>query len=91
MTIGAPTLEIEVLVLGLFVLMVEAFFETIDKRTLAYTAIFGLGAVLAASFFLYAAASGRRHRRVLEFLHRRSARDFLQTFRARHHHPRPRS
>src|ERR1700704_4489383 len=52
MTITAPTLEIEVLVLGLFVLMVEAFFERIDKRTLAYTAIFGLIAVLAASFFL---------------------------------------
>ncbi len=40
------------LVLGLFVLMVEAFFEQIDKRTLAFTAIFGLAAVLAASFFL---------------------------------------
>ncbi len=52
MTISAPTLEIEVLVLGLFVLMIEAFFERIDKRTLAYTAIFGLIAVLAASFFL---------------------------------------
>ncbi len=52
MTIGAPTLEIEVLVLGLFVLMVEAFFGRIDKRTLAYAGIFGLAAVLAASFFL---------------------------------------
>ena len=52
MTIGAPTLEIEVLVLGLFVLMIEAFFDKIDKRTLAYTAIFGLVAVLVASFFL---------------------------------------
>jgi NADH-quinone oxidoreductase subunit N len=52
MTIGAPTLEIEVLVLGLFVLMIEAFFERIDKRTLAYTAILGLIAVFAASFFL---------------------------------------
>jgi NADH-quinone oxidoreductase subunit N len=52
MTIAAPTLEIEVLVLGLFVLVIEAFFERIDKRTLAYTAIFGLAAVLAASFFL---------------------------------------
>ena len=52
MTIGAPILEVEVLVIGLFVLMVEAFFERIDKRTLAFTAIFGLAAVLAASFFL---------------------------------------
>ena len=52
MTIGAPTLEVEVLVIGLFVLMVEAFFERIDKRTLAFTAILGLAAVLIASFFL---------------------------------------
>jgi NADH-quinone oxidoreductase subunit N len=52
MTISAPTLEIEVLVLGLFVLMIEAFFDKIDKRTLAFTAIFGLAAVLAASFLL---------------------------------------
>jgi NADH-quinone oxidoreductase subunit N len=52
MTIGAPTLEVEVLVIGLFVLMIEAFFERIDKRTLAFTAIIGLAAVLAASFFL---------------------------------------
>jgi len=57
MTIGAPILEIEVLVIGLFVLMIEAFFERIDKRTLAYTAILGLAGVLAASFFL-APASG---------------------------------
>src|ERR1044072_1854281 len=52
MTITAPTLEIEVLVLGLFVLMIEAFFDRRDKRTLGFTAIFGLPAVLAASFFL---------------------------------------
>jgi NADH-quinone oxidoreductase subunit N len=52
MTISAPTLEIEVLVLGLFVLMIEAFLDKIDKRTLAFTAIFGLGAVLVASFLL---------------------------------------
>jgi NADH-quinone oxidoreductase subunit N len=32
--------------------MVEAFYERNDKRTLAFTAIFGLGAVFAASFFL---------------------------------------
>jgi NADH-quinone oxidoreductase subunit N len=52
MSLTAPTLEIEVLVLGVFVLMVEAFYERNDKRTLAFTAIFGLGAVFAASFFL---------------------------------------
>ena len=52
MTISAPTLEIGVLVLGLFVLLVEAFAPRIEKRKLAFTAIFGLVAVLAASFFL---------------------------------------
>jgi NADH-quinone oxidoreductase subunit N len=51
-TIAAPTLEIAVLVLGLLVLLAEAFLEQIDKRTLAFTAIIGLGAVLIASFFL---------------------------------------
>jgi NADH-quinone oxidoreductase subunit N len=57
MTLGAPILEVEVLVIGLFVLMVEAFFERIEKRTLAYTAIFGLAGVLAASFFLAPASA----------------------------------
>ncbi|MEY2563946.1 MAG: NADH-quinone oxidoreductase subunit [Verrucomicrobiota bacterium] len=52
MTIAAPTLEIAVLVLGLLVLLVEAFAERIDKRTLAFTAILGLSAVLIASFFI---------------------------------------
>ena len=52
MMINAPTLEIAVLVLGMSVLMIEAFFDKIDKRTLAFTAIFGLAAVLLASFFL---------------------------------------
>lgn len=52
MTISAPALEIDVLVLGLFILMVEAFATRIDKRTLAFTAILGLSTVLVASFFL---------------------------------------
>jgi len=52
MTISAPVLEIDVLVLGLLVLMVEAFAERIDKRTLAFMAIVGLATVLAVSFFL---------------------------------------
>jgi NADH-quinone oxidoreductase subunit N len=52
MTIAAPTLEIAVLVLGVLVLLFEMFAEQIDKRTFAYTAIFGLGVVLVASFFL---------------------------------------
>ena len=52
MTICAPTLEIAVLVLGVLVLLFEAFAEKIDKRTWAFTAIAGLGLVLLASFFL---------------------------------------
>ncbi|HYJ06688.1 MAG TPA: hypothetical protein VEX43_16250, partial [Chthoniobacterales bacterium] len=52
MTIAAPTLEIAVLVLGVLVLLFEMFADQIDKRTFAYTAIIGLGAVLIASFFL---------------------------------------
>lgn len=52
MTIAAPTLEIAVLVLGVLVLLFEMFADQIDKRTFAYTAILGLGAVLIASFFL---------------------------------------
>ena len=50
--IGAPSLEIAVVVLGLLVLMIEAFAERIDKRSLAITAIIGLAAVLVATFFL---------------------------------------
>lgn len=52
MTIVAPTLEIAVLVLGVLVLLFEMFADKIDKRTFAFTAIIGLGAVLIASFFL---------------------------------------
>lgn len=52
MTIVAPTLEIAVLILGLLILLVEAFATRIDKRALAYTAILGLGGVLILSFFL---------------------------------------
>jgi NADH-quinone oxidoreductase subunit N len=48
---GAPLLEIAVVLLGLLVLMVEAF-SGIDKRSLAITSIVGLGAVLLATFFL---------------------------------------
>jgi NADH-quinone oxidoreductase subunit N len=52
MTIAPASLEIAVLVLGLLVLLFEAFAEGIDKRTFAVTAIAGLGTVLVASFFL---------------------------------------
>ncbi|MEY2561068.1 MAG: hypothetical protein QOG51_1483, partial [Verrucomicrobiota bacterium] len=52
MTISAPTLEIAVLVLGVLILLVEAFADRIDKRTLAFAAMLGLAAVFVASFFL---------------------------------------
>jgi NADH-quinone oxidoreductase subunit N len=52
MIITAPSLEIAVLVLGVLVLLFETFADQIDKRTFAYTAMIGLGAVLIASFFL---------------------------------------
>ena len=49
---GAPLLEIAVVLLGLTVLLVEAFATTIDKRSLAIASIVGLAAVLVATFFL---------------------------------------
>src|ERR1043166_6120087 len=48
--IPAPLLEIAVLVLGMLILMVEAFAGKIDKRVLAFIAIIGLAIVLLASF-----------------------------------------
>jgi NADH-quinone oxidoreductase subunit N len=51
-SITAPILEIAVLVLGMLILMIEAFVEKIDKRVLAYAAITGLTIVLIASFFV---------------------------------------
>ena len=50
--IAAFYLEIAVLVLGLVILLVDAFAEHIDKRSIAVAAMIGLGAVLLASFFL---------------------------------------
>src|ERR1700745_3560003 len=50
--ITAPLLEIAVLVLGMLILMIEAFAGTIDKRVLAFAAITGLLLVLLASFFV---------------------------------------
>ncbi len=50
--ITAPELEIAVLVLGMVILMVEAFAIKIDKRILAFAAIAGLTMVLLASFFV---------------------------------------
>ena len=50
--ITAPELEITVLVLGMVILMVEAFATNIDKRVLAFAAITGLAIVLLATFFV---------------------------------------
>ncbi len=50
--IAAPTLEIAVLLLGMLVLMFEAFLERLDKRVLAWIAIVSLAAVLVGTFFL---------------------------------------
>src|SRR6476646_2500985 len=50
--ITAPELEIAVLVLGMVILMVEAFAAKIDKRILAFVAITGLAIVFVASLFV---------------------------------------
>src|SRR5207249_8797773 len=55
--IAAPELEIAVLVLGMAILLVEAFATKIDKRVLAFVAIAGLAVVLVASFFVAPSAS----------------------------------
>jgi NADH-quinone oxidoreductase subunit N len=51
-SITAPLLEIAVLVLGMVILMIEAFAGKIDKRVLAFAAITGLAIVLLASLFV---------------------------------------
>jgi NADH-quinone oxidoreductase subunit N len=50
--IKAPQLEIAVLVLGMVILMFEAFAAKIDKRILAFAAIAGLVVILVATFFV---------------------------------------
>src|SRR6266478_4207122 len=50
--IPPPNLEIAVLVLGMIVLMFEAFVTNIDKRILAFAAIIGLTLLLIATSFL---------------------------------------
>src|SRR5213592_4039196 len=52
MTITAPELEIAVLVLGMAILLVEAFATKIYKRVMAFVAIAGLALVLVATFFV---------------------------------------
>src|SRR4030095_9702926 len=55
--ITAPELEVAVLVLGIAILLIEAFVTKIDKRILAFVAIAALALVLAASFFVAPSAS----------------------------------
>ncbi|HEV2045269.1 MAG TPA: NADH-quinone oxidoreductase subunit N [Chthoniobacterales bacterium] len=50
--ITAPRLEIAVLVLGMIILMLEAFAPKIDKKVFAFIGIAGLAAVLIGTFFL---------------------------------------
>ena len=45
-------LEIDVLVLGIVILLVETFATKIDKKVFAYVGIIGLTLVLIASFFI---------------------------------------
>jgi NADH-quinone oxidoreductase subunit N len=56
-TITAPMLEIAVLVLGMLILMIEAFAGKIDKRVLAFAAITGLAVVFLASFYVAPSSS----------------------------------
>src|SRR5439155_11104415 len=58
--ITAPLLEIAVLVLGMVILMIEAFAGTVDKRVLAFAAITGLGLVLLASLLVVPSSSPAR-------------------------------
>jgi NADH-quinone oxidoreductase subunit N len=55
--ITAPLLEIAVLMLGMVILLTEAFAGKIDKRVLAFAAIVGLAIVLLASFFVVPSVS----------------------------------
>jgi NADH-quinone oxidoreductase subunit N len=50
--ITAPLLEIAVLVLGMVILMIEAFAGKIDRKVLAFAAITGLTIIFIASFFV---------------------------------------
>jgi NADH-quinone oxidoreductase subunit N len=52
--IPPPNLEIAVLVLGMIILLFEAFANRIDKRVFAFAAIAGLIIVFVATFFLQA-------------------------------------
>jgi len=56
----APELDIAVLVLGMAILMVEAFVTKVDKRILAFVGIAGLAVVLLGSFFVASGPSADR-------------------------------
>lgn len=56
--IGAPYLEIAVVVLGISILLLEAFATRLETKVLAYIAIIGLVAVFVATFFLTPAPPG---------------------------------
>ncbi|MEO6053626.1 MAG: NADH-quinone oxidoreductase subunit N [Chthoniobacterales bacterium] len=47
-------LETGVVCIGIFLLMVEAFAPSLNKRTLGYLALLGLAVVFAATFFIHA-------------------------------------
>ena len=50
--IPAPHLEVDVLVLGMAILILETFAVKIDRKIFAYAGIVGLAVVLIASFFV---------------------------------------
>src|SRR5437016_4545294 len=50
--ISAPYLEVAVLVLGSIILLVEAFASQLDRRFLAYAALFGLAMIFIATFLV---------------------------------------
>src|SRR4029077_9538221 len=56
--IPSPYLEIAVLVLGMVILLWEAFATKLDKRILAFAGISGLAVVFIATFFIAAGPSG---------------------------------
>ena len=85
-SITAPLLEIAVLVLGMLILMIEAFAGKIDKRVLAFAAITGLAIVLLAQLLCRSLSLAVSRDRFLEFLHSGSAGDLLQAVRAVNHH-----
>jgi NADH-quinone oxidoreductase subunit N len=58
--ITAPQLEIAVLVLGMAILLLEAFVTKLDKRVFAFAAVAGLAVVLAATFFVTPTSSSEQ-------------------------------